>query len=82
MRVIRWAVIVAMWIAIICFGIYFVDGVSRGSERWIGAGALGFMYFAWVTGNKLDQHQRRIERLERELGKHQRHHGHMTEFHE
>ena len=82
MRLLYWFFGAIFLVLLFVFGAYAVDGFSRGSVAWIGG--IFFILF-WVLrthSEKQAQQERRIKRLEDELGKHQRWHGHMTEFKE
>lgn len=80
MKILRWGAVSGILVLLFFVGVYAVDGIARGSEVWIG----GILFIlCWVlrsSSEKQAQLELRIQRLESELGKHQRWHGHMTEF--
>ena len=77
-KVFEWTVILGAWALLFCFGVYATDGISRGSQGWIGLILFILVWMLHSMGNRLDEHKRRIERLEAELGDHKRAHGHIT----
>jgi hypothetical protein len=74
------AIVALSWLAAVVGGFMIAAGIADGRGLAAAILVFGLAYLINASGRRIDTLERRIARLEDNLGEHQRWHGHLTDY--